>query len=245
MDGAPSSTSFGRPHTGAALDGAASAIRHAIFRSGRVIRIFAVMTVVVSFPMQAKARIPDRALDRAETAVGVLGSEPNSPCATEQGTGGIRVPSEIADVAIVEPGVAASDPKITIYRTDTSENFEIGLHLALTSDTAEGEVALRLRTPRDYYAVRVDGRASKVSFSRVIAGRSFAIASAERSLGAHAWHSLRVRAQGNRFTVTLDDDWLFTAYDATLQQPGPLAVWTGTDRGVEFDRIAVTPLAPE
>ena len=137
------------------------------------------------------------------------------------------------------------EPKITVYRADAPQNFAIDLRLKPASDEAESDVVLRRRGPRDYYVVRLDARGQKATFARVSAGKSNEIASVDCRITANAWHTLHVRAEDNRFTVSLDGAWLFTAYDSVLQQPGRLAVWVKPGSPVQFDNIAVSPIGPE
>jgi hypothetical protein len=69
-----------------------------------------------------------------------------------------------------------------------------------------------------------------------------------RSLGVDAdiadntWHTMAIRAEDDRFTVSLDGVWVFTAYDKTLFDPGRTALWTASDSSTRFDSIAITPL---
>jgi hypothetical protein len=197
--------------------------------------IFAAATMVVSLPERARADLFRDATDRA----GVEFRRPPSAAGTA-----IRLPPAPAIFGEGEPAVGG-ERKVAVYRTDTPQNFEISLRLNPASDAAEDGIALRLLSPRDYYVVRIDGRGERVAFLRVSEGRAHEIASAERRVVANAWHSLRVQAEDDRFTVTLDGEWLFTAYDAGLCTAGHLAVWTGAGNPVRFEAIAVSPLTPE
>jgi hypothetical protein len=154
------------------------------------------------------------------------------------------VPSEATDFGPQAPADVADDQRIMVEHVSSPKDFEVALRLKPTSSQAKGGVALRLRTPHDYYAVQIDAMNEKVVFSRVSQGKSAEIAAVESTIG-NAWHSLNIRAQGNRFTVTLDGKWLFTAYDAVLSRPGRVALWTSRDGAVEFDGFSVKPLGPE
>jgi len=136
------------------------------------------------------------------------------------------------------------EPKVTIYRAETPENFEVTLRLRPASDASESEMVLRQRSPREYYVVRLDARSEKITFARVSGGEVKEIASVDCRIAADAWHTVHVRAEDNRFKVTLDGAWLFTAYDSALRW-GRLAVWIKPGSRVQFDAIAVTPIGPE
>ena len=59
---------------------------------------------------------------------------------------------------------------------------------------------------------------------------------------AGAWHTLRLEARGNRFTVSYDGRELFTATDAAITAPGRVALWTKADSVTRFDALSVEPL---
>jgi hypothetical protein len=206
----------------------------------RVAHILAVVAIAAGLPTLANGDIIGPATDQADAAVGTRRPSTAPPTGAS-----MQLPAAIARFGEAEPSIGPHVPHVAIYRADAPQNFEIDLRLNPTSDAAEGGIALRFLSPRDYYAVRIDGRRERVAFLRVSDGRAEEIVSAERRVAANAWHSLSVRAEGNRFTVTLDGTWLFTAYDATLREAGRLAVWTAPGSGVRFDAIAVRALAPE
>jgi hypothetical protein len=180
---------------------------------------------------------------RANADVAKHDAEAGAPHALSAGA--MRVPAAIPHFRDPAPAIAATEPKITVYRADAPQNFAIALRLKPASDEAESDLVLRLRSPRDYYVVRLNARGRKATFARVSAGKSNEIASVDCPIAADAWHTLQVRAEGNRFTVSLDGAWLFTAYDSVLSRPGPLAVWVNPGSPVQFDKIAVTPIGPE
>jgi hypothetical protein len=206
--------------------------------------VLVVAALAAHLPAPATADTVRATLHRTTIRVGIQSArlEPGIP---EAGGATIPVPGAIANFGDAEPTAPAREPKTAIYRADAPENFEINLRFNPASNEAECDVALRLSSPRDYYLVRIDGRGERVAFSRVSDGRARDIASVERRVAANAWHSLSVGAEDNQFTVALDGERLFTAYDTALRKSGRLAVWTAAGSAVHFDAIAVTALAPE
>jgi len=59
---------------------------------------------------------------------------------------------------------------------------------------------------------------------------------------ANRWHSLGLRAIGDRFTVTFDGERLFIAEDKTFTEPGKVALRTKADSVTHFDAITITLL---
>ena len=206
----------------------------------------------------------------AVVGVALLFAHPPQPAYADAATGAVdRARTESIRLAHLEPGVAAATgpasvvldafpgfgddeptvttpaPKDAIYRADSPRNFELKLRLNPASDETQCDIALRLASPRDYYLVRIDGRGERLVFLRVSAGRAREITSVERRVAANAWHSLDVEAEGAQFTVTLDGERLFTAYDTTFRMPGLVAVWTTSGSAVRFDAIAMTALTSD
>src|SRR5262249_44505823 len=109
--------------------------------------------------------------------------------------------------------------------------------------TAQAGIALRLLTPRDYYLVALDAAANTVAFNRIVDGKASQIIRADSDIATDEWHALQIRAEDERFTVSLDGKGLFTAYDTTLSRAGRIALWSKSENAARFDHITILPLA--
>ena len=108
--------------------------------------------------------------------------------------------------------------------------------------TRQAGSPVRLTTPDDYYVVRANALEDNVRFYRVVKGNRQQIAGANTKVASGEWHTLSLKAQGDRFTVSFDGKQLYTAEDRTFGNPGKVALWTKADSVTHFDRIAITPL---
>lgn len=72
-------------------------------------------------------------------------------------------------------------------------------------------------------------------FSRVSGSRRESVTPNQR-------HSLGVRADGERFSISCDGKLLFSLVDATFTEAGGVGLWTKADSVTRFDRISITPL---
>jgi hypothetical protein len=61
-------------------------------------------------------------------------------------------------------------------------------------------------------------------------------------VAANQWHTLVLKAEGVRFTVSFDGNTLLSAQDRTLSDAGKVALWTKADSVTYFDTISITPL---
>jgi hypothetical protein len=56
------------------------------------------------------------------------------------------------------------------------------------------------------------------------------------------WHTLALKAEGDRFTVSFDGKALLLAEDETFPHAGKVALWTKADSVTYFDTISIMPL---
>jgi len=132
---------------------------------------------------------------------------------------------------------------LTVLDTVPPKNFEMQLRvMALPSSQGTGGVAFRMTGRGSYYALEIDAGRNRIAFARVTNGRSIEIAGVDSSIALDKWHTLAIRAEEGRFAVALDGQWLFTAYDETLRQPGRVALWRERDSAMRLDPVLIQPL---
>lgn len=133
---------------------------------------------------------------------------------------------------------------LAVYKPTSLKNAEVSLRLKATGGREDqgGGVAVRLSTPNDYYLVQLDALRNRVLLSLVKHGASEEIAAVDADIASRTWHTLAVRAQDDKFVVSLDGSWMFTGFDKTLSGPGRIALWTTGDSVTRFDQIEIAPL---
>jgi hypothetical protein len=110
-----------------------------------------------------------------------------------------------------------------------------------TVDQAGG-IVIRLTTPEDYYVVRANALEDNVRFYRMVKGRREQLDGTNIKVTSNEWHTLGLRAEDDRFTISFDGNELFSTMDSTFNAPGKVGLWTKADSVTHFDRIAITPL---
>jgi len=133
---------------------------------------------------------------------------------------------------------------IAVYKPYSGKDLEVSVRFKPVEGAVDqaGGLAERLSMPDDYYVVRANALEDNVRFYRVIKGRREQLKSFDTKVTGNQWHTLALRAEGDRFTVTFDGNALFTAEDKTFVDPGKVALWTKADSVTYFDTIAITPL---
>jgi hypothetical protein len=158
----------------------------------------------------------------------------------------VRDATAAASIAIEQPATRTTEDQfpLAIYETASIKNAEISLRLKADAGKPDqgGGLAVRLSNLENYYLVQVDAQRDRVLFSRVRNGASEEIVGVDAEITSRSWHTLTVRAVDNEFTVSLDGNWMFTAFDKTLSQAGHIALWRGGNSVARFDNIEIAPL---
>ncbi len=108
-------------------------------------------------------------------------------------------------------------------------------------DRAAG-ISLRLRDANNYYVVRANALEDNVRLYAVVDGDRRQFAGKSVKVASNQWHTLRLRAIGDRFTVFFDGTALFEAVDEGIVEPGRIALWSKADSVTEFVDLAIEPL---
>jgi hypothetical protein len=105
-----------------------------------------------------------------------------------------------------------------------------------------GGIVVRLADPDNYYVARANALEHNVRFYRVVAGRRQQLGTSEIRVTSNEWHTLNLRAEGDRFTVSYDGAVLFDVKDDTFRGAGAVALWTKADSVTRFDQVTIATL---
>ena len=133
---------------------------------------------------------------------------------------------------------------LAVYQPYSGKDLEASVRLKLVAGTVDqaGGIAVRLLTPDDYYIARANALEGNVRFYRVVKGKREQLAGANLKVSANQWHTLALKAEGDRFTVSFDGKALVSAKDGTFPDAGKVALWTKADSVTYFDTISIRPL---
>ena len=169
---------------------------------------------------------------------------------TGQGTPGdwrvVADPSAAGQKAIAQISQDRTDYRFpfAVHDAVSARNVDVVVRFKPVGGTVDqaGGIAVRLADPDDYYVVRANALEDNLRFYRVVSGSRQQIQGVNLKVAANQWHTLGLRADGDRFTVSFDGKPVFTAQDSTFANPGKVALWTKSDSVTHFDTIAITPL---
>jgi hypothetical protein len=133
---------------------------------------------------------------------------------------------------------------LAIYQPYSGTDLEVSARFKPVAGAVDqaGGIAVRLLTPDDYYVARANALEDNVRFYKVAKGSRQQLAGANLKVTANQWHTLALKAEGDRFTVSFDGKALFSTQDRTFPDAGKVALWTKADSVTYFDTISITPL---
>lgn len=215
-----------------------------IWRRAHRFRVLLAVACVTCMELTASARVRATSIDVGRSEIVTAPSEFDLSQRQWKVVGDATAAA--AGLAIEQPGVRTAEKRsaLAIQKTAMIKNADVSLRLKTDGgESGEGGgIALRLSDTQDYYLVRADALRDRVVFSRVSDGASNEIVGVDADIASRTWHTLRVRAVDDEFTVSLDGTWVFTGFDKTLSEPGRIALWTNGDSATRFDRIEIAPL---
>ena len=106
-----------------------------------------------------------------------------------------------------------------------------------------GGVAVRVRDPSTYYVARANAAENNVRLYHVTNGRRVQFAGREGvRIEVGAWHTLRLRLEGDRFMVWFDGAPMFEARDTRITGAGRVALWSIADSHTLFEAPRIEAL---
>ena len=128
-------------------------------------------------------------------------------------------------VVVAEP-TASSGRAIEQSSTDqTDYRFPLAIYKPLSAKNADASVRFKA----------VAGTVDRVGGRQQIEG-------ADTKVSANEWHTLGLKVEGGRFTITFDGKTLFTASDRAMTGAGKVVLWTKADSVTRFERIEIKTL---
>ena len=91
----------------------------------------------------------------------------------------------------------------------------------------------------NYYIARWNPLENNFRLYYVKDGKRVQLATADVTVPADTWHSIRIEHQGSNITASLDGNRLLEATDSTFAEAGGVGLWTKADAASYFDDFKV------
>jgi hypothetical protein len=133
---------------------------------------------------------------------------------------------------------------LAIYKPISAKNVDVSLRFKAVAGSVDqaGGIALRLIDPDNYYVLRANALEDNVRFYRVTNGRRVQIAGVNIKVSGNEWHTLGLKAEGERFTIMFNGMEQYQATDKSITAAGKIALWTKADSVTRFDRVEIKTL---
>jgi hypothetical protein len=155
-------------------------------------------------------------------------------------------PTASAGRAIEQTSTDRTDYRfpLAIHESFSAANLSVELRFKAVAGKIDqaGGIVVRLQDPNNYYVVRANALEDNVRFYRVVQGRREQLNGADLRVTPNQWHTLGLRAEGERFTISYDGKTLFSVNDKTFAEAGGVALWTKADSVTRFDQVTITTL---
>jgi hypothetical protein len=133
---------------------------------------------------------------------------------------------------------------LAIYDRASAKDVDVSVRFKPVAGRIDraGGIAVRLADADNYYVVRANALEDNVNFYRVVQGSRREIHGVSVKVASDQWHTLSIKAEGDRFTIGFDGATLFTASDRTFAGAGKVALWTKADSITRFDALTIRQL---
>ena len=133
---------------------------------------------------------------------------------------------------------------LAVYELLRAQDVEASVRFKAVSGRGDqaGGLAVRLTNADNYYVVRANALEGNVNLYRVVKGQRQQMTGASAQVSSGVWHTLTLRAEGDRLSVSFNGKPLLTHSDRTFAGPGKVALWTKADSVTHFDRLEIRSL---
>lgn len=133
---------------------------------------------------------------------------------------------------------------LAVIKGETARDLRLSVRLKALSGSVDqgGGLVWRCRDADNYYIARINPLENNFRAYRVLKGTREMLGSADVTVEAGKWHTLRVTMRGNRIECELNGRKLLEVSDDMFKQAGRLGVWTKADANTAFDILALERL---
>ncbi len=157
----------------------------------------------------------------------------------------VRDVTAIHGVAIEQSNTDPTENRfpLAIYKPLSLKNLAASIRLRLINGTMQtAGIAFRFVNADNYYVVSASALEGRVDLFRILGGKKERIGGTEADVALNHWETLGLVAEGDQFTVSLDNKWLFTVWDRTFSTDGRIGLWTEEDNVTRFDQFEIKAL---
>ena len=130
---------------------------------------------------------------------------------------------------------------VAVLREGSYKNVTLSVRARPLSGKVDQGFGLvwRYRDVNNYYITRCNADEDNCTIYHTVNGRRRAFLNQGVKVATNTWHTLKLEAVGDHFTVWYDGNKVLDAKDETFKEPGKVGLWTKADSVIEFDDFTV------
>jgi hypothetical protein len=97
----------------------------------------------------------------------------------------------------------------------------------------------RYHDANNYYITRCNADEDNCTIYHVVKGSRRPFQNKSVKVATSTWHTLKLAAKGDRFTVWFDGEKILDAKDETFREAGKVGLWTKADSVIQFDELTI------
>lgn len=97
----------------------------------------------------------------------------------------------------------------------------------------------RYQDANNYYVTRCNADEDNCTIYHVVKGNRRSFQNKGTKVATNAWHTLKVEAKGDHYTVWFDGKKVLDAKDETFKEAGKVGLWTKADSVIAFDDLVI------
>jgi hypothetical protein len=118
----------------------------------------------------------------------------------------------------------SDQPSMAVYHAVSVANVKVAAQFKLSGGKLPSAgIAVRIVSKQDYFLVRASAFEGRVSLIRVKNGIPEEVAGIDAEIEQDQWQSLEVDVKDDEFNITLDGQWVLTAFDRRARESGWIA----------------------
>lgn len=135
---------------------------------------------------------------------------------------------------------------VALYEGGDWKDLSVSVRFKALSGEVDqaGGLVFRAKDENNYYIVRANALEDNTRIYKVVDGRRKQLGGKNHKVTPNEWHTLKVDAAGEKFTVWFDGEKLLDVTDGEFSAAGKVGVWTKADAVTLFDDLVIEARGP-
>ena len=153
-------------------------------------------------------------------------------------------PSSASNHVLVQESADPTDYDrfpLAIVKEGTYKDVTLSVRVKPVSGKVDQGFGLvwRYKDANNYYITRCNADEDNCRIYHVVKGQRRGFGNHNVKVATNTWHTLKLEAVGDHFTVWFDGQKVLDARNETFKEPGRVGLWTKADSVIQFDDLTI------